>query len=117
MKRKQMTNEIKIYVKDFSDDPFGRDDNDGPFNGDKFRREYLSDAFKKFDKIIVDFDGLQAFPGTSFIGSAFVGLMTIDKIPYQTILSKLEVLPKDSVYPETVKIILNTQRHLTIGRL
>ena len=111
-----MTTEIKIYVKNFSDDPFGSDDQDGPFNGDKFRREYLSSAFKEYDKIIVDFDGLQAFPGTSFIGSAFVGLMTIDKVPYQTILSKLEVLPKDSVYPETVKMILDTKKHIMIGR-
>ena len=76
-----MTTEIKIYVKNFSDDPFGRDDQDGPF-----------------------------------IGSAFVGLMTIDKVPYQTILSKLEVLPKDSVYPETVKMILDTKKHIMIGR-
>lgn len=116
MKRQIMT-EIKIDVKNFSDDPFGRDDNDGPFNGDRFRREYLSNALKQYDKVIVDFDGLQAFPGTSFIGSAFVGLMTIDKIPYQVLMDKLEILPKDSIYPESINMILNLQKHLTIGRI
>ncbi len=107
---------IKINVKEFSDDPFGRDDNDGPFNGDKFRREYLSKAFKEYDKVIVDFSGLQAFPGTSFIGSAFIGLMTRDGVPYEMIRSKLDVLPKDSVYPESINMILELQKHLMIGR-
>ena len=109
--------EIKIYVKEFSDDPFGRDEKDGPFNGDRFRREYLADAIKKYDKVVVDFDGLQAYPGSSFIGSAFVGLMTIDNIPYQTLINKLEILPKDSSYPESINMILSTQKHLTIGRV
>lgn len=67
-------------AKTFSPHPSGREPKDGPFNGQKFRRDILIPAINKImagevpDKeLIVDIDNVRTF-GSSFLEEAFGGL-------------------------------------------
>lgn len=64
-------------AKQFSRYPAGRVEADGPYNGEKFRRQLLVPALKKVGRegrLVVDFDGL-AGAGSSFLEEAFGGLV------------------------------------------
>lgn len=62
----------------FSAYPAGRDDNDGPFNGERFRRDILTpllrEAIRSKRKLIVSFRGVKSY-GSSFLEEAFGGLV------------------------------------------
>jgi hypothetical protein len=67
-------------AEQFSAHPSGREPKDGPFNGEKFRRELLIPAIKKImekevpDKhLVVNIDSVRTF-GSSFLEEAFGGL-------------------------------------------
>lgn len=48
--------ETVIDILDFSNDPWGRTYEDNPTsNGNAFRTAFLTDAFRKYDKVTVDF--------------------------------------------------------------
>ena len=74
-----MTNVKTInLVSDFSDDPFGRDERDGPNSGERFREEFLKPAIREgYDLIVVDLNG--ASYGSSFLEEAFGGLLRSDE--------------------------------------
>lgn len=55
--------ETVIDILDFSDDPWGRTYEDNPTsNGNAFRTAFLTDAFRKYDKVTVDFPNYATFP-------------------------------------------------------
>ncbi|WP_394707819.1 STAS-like domain-containing protein [Roseovarius pacificus] len=65
-------------AKDFWPFPAGRVDDDGPYNGEKFRKEHLLPALKDAEdagaSLVVGLDGLKSC-GSSFLESAFGGLV------------------------------------------
>ncbi len=74
-----MTNRLFISIaKDFSEYPAGRDNNDGDFNGETFRKSFLVPQLKKAiqgrQKLVVSLNGLKS-AGSSFLESAFGGLV------------------------------------------
>ncbi|MCF7725303.1 STAS-like domain-containing protein [Sulfitobacter sp. M22] len=73
-------------AREFSPYPSGRVPDDGEFNGQKFRREYLMPAIVKIlngdiedTEIVIDIDGVRVF-GSSFLEEAFGGLVREDEI-------------------------------------
>lgn len=81
---------------DFNKFPAGRYLTDGPYNGEKFRIEYLTPALndKKISILRISLDGLGGV-GSSFWDEAFGGLILKDKIPYHTIKQKLQLICKE----------------------
>ena len=105
--------EITIDVSAFSDDPWGRDENDNPTtNGRAFRQQYLLEAFNNAnnERITVDFSNLDFIPDSAFLGGAFVGLIKENQFSYENVLTRLNILPKDGYLPELVKRILELAR-------
>lgn len=106
-----INNKITIDVSQFSDDPWGRDEQDNPISsGAAFRKQYLIEAFNQYDKVIVDFSKLQDMPDSGFLGESFVGLVKHDGFTYEEVLKKLVVLPQDEFYPITVEQIITLAR-------
>lgn len=93
--------EIHI-AEDFSDVPYGRYDEDGPDNGQRFRDEHLVQAFKDFDEVHVYLDGAMGY-GSSFLDEAFGGLYRTNNIDKTLIKKKLKIFTeldflKDSIW-------------------
>lgn len=88
--------QVKIInvAKDFSDEPIGRFPSDAEYNGQRFRDEYLFPALSKFDKVIVDFDGVEGC-GSSFLEEAFGGLVRTNKLSKEDVLRRLELISKE----------------------
>ena len=61
-------------AKQFSEFPAGRYYDDGPYPGEKFRKEFLVPALKAGGKVLVDLDGTMGY-GSSFLEEAFGGLV------------------------------------------
>ncbi len=69
--------------KDFSDDPYGRDEKDGEFNGKAFREQHILPALSNHQTILVELGNVIA--GSSFLDEAFAGLIrycgfTLDQV-------------------------------------
>ncbi|ATP07395.1 hypothetical protein CF134_00735 [Aeromonas salmonicida] len=77
-------------AKDFSDMPFGRNQNDGPDNGERFREEILYPKFISSDEVHVYMDGAMGY-GSSFLDEAFAGLYRNHKISKSEIKRKLKL--------------------------
>ena len=79
-------------AKDFSEYPAGRLEEDGPWNGEKFRNEHLLPAMMDEDtnRVEVDFDGL-AGCGSSFLEEGFGGLIREEGFDKATIDRKLHL--------------------------
>ena len=104
--------ETVIDILDFSDDPWGRTyEEDNPTsNGNAFRTAFLTDAFRKYDKVTVDFSKLRDVPDSAFLGGAFVNLIKEDGFTYEEVLDKLVVLPDDGYYPKLIRRIIELAR-------
>lgn len=59
---------------DFSDVPSGRFPEDGDFNGQRFRKEFLVPALRSADRVRVNIDHTEGY-GSSFLEEAFGGLI------------------------------------------
>ncbi|MBL0909094.1 STAS-like domain-containing protein [Pectobacterium carotovorum] len=82
----------KIYIADdFSDVPYGRYDEDGPDNGQRFRENHLLEALKDYDEVHVYLDGAMGY-GSSFLEEAFGGLYRTNGIDKNTIKKKLKIV-------------------------
>lgn len=92
--------EIKI-ARDFSFSPGPRYIDEGKNSGEKFRKEILTNAFKKAikenKKVIVDLDGTDGY-GTSFLEESFGGLIRVDGISYNEIIKRLEIISNEEDY-------------------
>ncbi len=105
-----MEKEISVY-QDFSPLAFGRDENDGPNSGKRFRNEFLIPIWDKYDKIKIDFTGFDASPGSSFLSSAFLELITKCNLSYDSVKKKIDIYPKESVYPSSVEYLLDKAKN------
>jgi hypothetical protein len=71
-------NRIQIDIgKDFSDVPSGRFPEDGDFNGERFRKEFLVPALNSADVVVVLLDNTEGY-GSSFLEEAFGGLVRVE---------------------------------------
>lgn len=78
----QSARDPRIHVirvaTDFTRTPGGRSPRNGKFNGEEFRTRWLEPALRdvpgKFDKVVVDLDGVDTYIG-SFLEEAFGGLL------------------------------------------
>lgn len=103
-----MTEPKKINVyKDFSPLAFGRYSEDGPNSGQRFRDEFLLPNWDNVSKFEIDFSGFESSPGSSFLSSAFLELITRCGKAYDDVKSKIVILPEDSVYPYAVADLLD----------
>lgn len=86
-------------AEDFSPFPAGRIKADGPFNGEKFRKEHLLPALTAADTggsvLVVRLDGLKSC-GSSFLESAFGGLVRYDGYTAKKLQKLIQVEFKSS---------------------
>jgi hypothetical protein len=90
---RMMRTELYMSIaNEFSPYPAGRDENDGKFNGTKFRRDFLlprvREAISENKKLVISLEGMKSF-GSSFLEEAFGGLIrkeNIDKLSLRKIL-------------------------------
>ena len=83
-------------AKEFSDTPLGRFPDDGPFNGEKFREEFLRPAFASDTDVTVDLDGAEGY-GSSFLNEAFGGLVRKGYFTALHLRQHLHITCKDQV--------------------
>ncbi|GGG60016.1 hypothetical protein GCM10011415_02430 [Salipiger pallidus] len=96
-----MSENIMLKLSDFSKFPSGRDDNDGDYNGQKYRDSVLTPAFQtavREDRIVeISLEGVLNF-GSSFLEEAFGGLVRKGIIPKNEIKKRLSLVPKTPYY-------------------
>lgn len=80
-------------ANNFNKFPAGRYLTDGPYSGEQFRTEYLVPLLnnKEISTLKVSLDGLGGV-GSSFWDEAFGGLILKEKIPYDIIKQKLQLI-------------------------
>jgi hypothetical protein len=86
---------------DFSPSPAGRTRADGPFNGQRFRDDYLMPAIRNAvvtnDKVIVDLDGAYSY-SSSFLEEVFGGLVRTKEFSPQDLTTRLEIKAGNPIY-------------------
>ena len=90
--------------KDFSDTPWGRYDEDGPYNGTAFRNRHLIPALSSGDIVEVRIDTVEGY-GSSFLEEAFGGLIREGHFTRETVLQKLRILCEDDDFNSYVLLI------------
>jgi len=85
-----MARRIEV-AKDFSRVPAGRHDDDGPFNGARFRRTLLVPALRENDQVAVVLDDTEGF-GSSFLDEAFGGLVRDEGFTREELGRKLTLI-------------------------
>lgn len=92
---------ITISVaRDFSPYPAGRFRKDGRFSGEVFRQEVLERAFKEYQKVVIELDGVRGY-SNSFLEEAFGGLIRTSGYTLNVLREKLSLKTDDtSLYDE-----------------
>lgn len=96
-----MTSCTLHIANDFSPNPAGRYDTDGPFSGQAFREQLLWPAIQKCDEVTVDLDGARGF-GSSFLEEAFGGLVREHGQSLQTLKAKIRVKTAVKTYESRI---------------
>ena len=78
-----------VISKVFSRYPVGRDELDGPDNGERFRREFLLPLLKHGDTVLISFEGVRMC-NPSFLEEAFGGLVRVDKLRADDVLERVQ---------------------------
>jgi hypothetical protein len=76
--------------KDYSETPLGRYRDDGDYNGERFREEFLKPALAADQKVIVEIDDVEGY-GSSFLDEAFGGLVREGYFNPAQLKQKLEI--------------------------
>ncbi|MFT4129983.1 STAS-like domain-containing protein [Labrys sp. (in: a-proteobacteria)] len=96
-----MSVEVISISGDYSSTPAGRTMADGPFNGQRFRDDFLIPAIRsaigQHTKVIVNFDGADSY-SSSFLEEAFGGLVRSQVFPYEILRASLELQASDPIY-------------------
>lgn len=88
-------------ASDFSRYPAGRHLGDGPYSGERFRKEFLVPVLKTGQRVKIKFDGARGY-GSSFLEEAFGGLVR-EGFPPQEIINAFELDSSDESLIEEVK--------------
>jgi hypothetical protein len=86
---------IKIAT-DYSDTPLGRYPEDGRFNGERFREDFLVPALRNNDLVTIDLDDVEGY-GSSFLEESFGGLVREGHFTAQDLRRKLQIKFSDPV--------------------
>lgn len=88
-------------AKDFSRYPAGRYEDDGPYSGAIFRKNFLVPAMDDGSKFNVELDGVRGY-GSSFLEEAFGGLV---RLGYESskILDTFKLISKDEFLIEEIR--------------
>jgi len=78
-------------AKDYSDTHLGRYPADGPFNGQRFREEYLRPALTENESVVVNIDDVEGY-GSSFLEEAFGGLIRKGYFTIPEVTKKLQIV-------------------------
>lgn len=104
--------ETNVQIVDYSPLPGGRSQNDGPFSGERFRREFLVPALKK----AIDTDGILNVVldevlgySSSFLEEVFGGLVRAKVFPKDKIKKHLRIIARNRIY-ESAR--LDAQKYL-----
>lgn len=105
-----MGDEVRIEIaKDYSAYPAGRDEADGPFNGERFRKQHLlpkyNQAVRDGVELVVSLDGVMSF-GSSFLEEAFGGLIRREMVEKSDLKRRLKVVtsrPGNARYESAIK--------------
>jgi STAS-like domain of unknown function (DUF4325) len=94
--------EHKISIaRDFSPTPAGRLPKDGPFNGQRFREQFLvpslAGAIEEKSKLVIDFDDADSY-SSSFLEEVFGGLVRLNKFTGDQIRNCLVFKSDDPVF-------------------
>ena len=97
-----MSRSIKI-AKEFSRSPAGRDKNDGPFSGQRFREEFLVPALGSGgeEKLVVDLTGVLTF-GSSFLEEAFGGLVRVHNYRPNELRARMQIRTDLKTYSDRI---------------
>jgi len=99
-------------AKEFWPFPAGRVEKDGPYNGEKFRKEHLIPALEAAKEsnstLEVSLDGLKSC-GSSFLESAFGGLIRYDRYKKSDLKHTLKIVLSN---PSLERYKLSIERHI-----
>lgn len=89
--------------KEFSQNPAGRTESDGPNSGEKFREKFLLPLLKSKDDSIIEIDLNDVYGlGSSFLEEAFGGLVRIHKFKKQDLLFRLKIISDIRLFEEKI---------------
>ena len=89
-----MEKKIINIRRDFSRYPAGRYIEDGPYNGQRFREDFLIPALKdNTEKVYIELDGVRGY-NSSFLDEAFGGLVARG-FPAEDLIERLELISQD----------------------
>lgn len=105
--------EINV-VKEYTDSPGARYENQGPFSGERFRDEILYpkfiEAIENGDKVFVNLDGGYGY-GSSFLEETFGGLvrrLKLEKNDNYKKVTQIEIISNDNyVWIEKIRKYIN----------
>lgn len=112
-----MSPDIEINIaRDFGNYPAGRDEADGPLNGEKFREKLLvpklEEAIQKNKHLVISLDDVKSF-GSSFLDEAFGGLIRSKKFKARVISDTLKITyswPGNKRYERLIYKYLNLKK-------
>ncbi|MCP3467991.1 STAS-like domain-containing protein [Bradyrhizobium sp. CCGUVB23] len=88
-------------ASDFSPSPAGRTPADGPFNGQRFREEFLIPALQAAtgsgEKVTVNLDGAYSY-SSSFLEEVFGGVVRVKKFAPEVLTRQLEISAENPIY-------------------
>ena len=104
-----MTSKTINVGRAFSRYPAGRYRSDGPYNGERFRDEFLLPALRSStaEKVIIEFDDARGY-GSSFLEEAFGGLVRAG-FGAQDLFKRLEMLSNDQSLVEEIRTYIDDQ--------
>ena len=100
-------------ARDFSPVPGGRFDEDGEFNGSRFRREHLVPKLKSCERVDVLIDGTEGF-GSSFLEEAFGGLIRVEGFKAEVLKNQLQIVaddPRSQRYRRKIYSYMGIEHH------
>ncbi|MBS0424582.1 MAG: STAS-like domain-containing protein [Proteobacteria bacterium] len=102
-----------IAIKDeFSRYPAGRYREDGPYNGQRFREDFLVPALQQnADKILIKLDGVRGY-NSSFLDEAFGGLVR-NGFSAAELLNRLQLESQDKSLIEEIKGYIKDQSNIS----
>ncbi len=96
-----MAEMILSIPNEYSKFPAGRTPADGPFNGQRFREEFLLPALHRAlaakSKLVVSLDGAGAY-SSSFLEEAFGGIVRAKVFSNDVLSGLLEIRAEDAAY-------------------
>ena len=110
-----MENKVINVERDFSRYPAGRFIADGPYSGEKFRKDFLVPALSNNpQKVTVELDGARGY-GSSFLEEAFGGLVRREGFSAEFVLRTIEFKSDDVSLIEEIRDYILESSHPNVS--